>query len=357
MVRLRRASVILVAAPVALLMSLVPAEAHHPITTDEIADQTIRSVDIGPDAVGKSELQSNSVGSAEILANAIARSELATGAVGNAELGMNSVTANKIQTGAVGASEIATGAVGADEIASGAVGPSEIATGAVTAGAIGTGQVAEDELKDDVQIVSIRTYSGTDSFQLIAPDLTLSSTAGSSDSTDPSFLAAGMGNVMGNNLAGTSNYVGGLIGHYSVTGTNASTYPVGAVLGGIGDGSTSADGAFVAYIDGDSAVTTADAAYKVMRNNSVPGSGFDFGVDLQDEARDGFGAIDETFYKEAPLRLVRDVVVLVDDGAPTAATGAGTAGKGSLYVDVTNGVLYINVGDDTTPSWVTVGSQ
>jgi len=143
-----------------------------------------------------------------------------------------------------------------------------------------------------------------------------------------------------------------------VTGTNASTYPTGAVLAGIGSETTSADGAVVAYIDGDSGLTTAEAAFKVMNNNSTPGSGFDFGLDLQDEARDDYAAVDEEFYNKAPLRLVQDVVVLVDDAAPVdGTTGAGVAGPGSLYVDTAGAKLYINTGTTANPVWTVVGNQ
>lgn len=45
-------------------------------------------------------------------------------------------------------------------------------------------------------------------------------------------------------------------------------------------------------------------------------------------------------------------------GAPTDnVTGLNFAGIGALYIDVTNGVLYINTTAMATPTWVTVGSQ
>jgi hypothetical protein len=361
-------------------MGLMPAEAHHPITTDEIANETIQKVDIGPnavgqseiltDGVGKTELAAGSVGLSEILTNGVGSAEIAAGAVGPSEIATNAVGALEIAAGAVGASEIANDAVGAaeivadavgsSEIATGAVGTSELASNAVTTDKIGAGEVGTTDLSDSIQVETATLYSAAGSFQLLAADLTLGSTAGSADGTDPDFLGAAMGNVLGNNLTNDANYVGGVIGHYSVTGTNASTYPVGAVLGGIGDGTSTADGAFVAYIDGDSAVTTAEAAFKVMNNNSSPASGFDFGLDLQDEAHDNYQPVDENFYLKAPLRLVQDVVVLVNDGAPTSGptgTGNGVAGKGSLYIDTTNGVLYINTGTMASPTWTIVGEQ
>lgn len=201
------------------------------------------------------------------------------------------------------------------------------------------------------EVKSEATYSGTSSYQPIWSDLTLSAAAGS---TTGKFLAPIMGNVFGENLTKAGNYIGGLIGHYNIAGTNASTYPVGAVLAGIGDGTTTADGAVVAYIDGDSGVTTAGAAFKVMNNNSGASSGFDYGLDLQDAAHDGYQPVDADFYTKAPVRLVSDVVMLVGAGAPTdggAGTGLNFAGIGSLYIDTTNGEVYVQTAVISSPVW------
>ncbi len=150
------------------------------------------------------------------------------------------------------------------------------------------------------------TYSGTGSFQPIAADLNLAAAAGG---TTGKFLSPVMGNVIGTNLSKAGNYIGGMIGHYNIAGTNATTYPSGAVLGGIGDGTTTAKGAFVAYIDGDSEQTNAGAAFKVMHNNSTAASKFSYGVDLYDAAHDGynavsFGTADIRFNSQATLSLL-----------------------------------------------------
>lgn len=201
------------------------------------------------------------------------------------------------------------------------------------------------------EVKSEATYSGTSSYQPIWSDLTLSAAAGS---TDGKFLAPIMGNVFGEDLTKAGNYIGGVIGHYNIAGTNATTYPSGAVLGGIGDGTSTAKGAFVAYIDGDSGTTTAGAAFKVMNNNSTAASGFEYGVDLQDAAHDGYQPVDKDFYTKAPIRLVSDVVVLVGAGVPTdgvAGTGLDFAGKGSIYVDTTNSNLYVQTAVSSSPVW------
>jgi len=192
-------------------------------------------------------------------------------------------------------------------------------------------------------------YGETGSYQAVAADLNLD--AGAGDSTNPKFIGAVMGNLLGDALTKTKNYLGGLIGHYSVTGARATTYPAGAVLAGIGDGSDLADGAVVAYVDGDSAVTKANAAFKAMSNNSTPGSGFDYGMDLFGAAHDGYS---ELAILKADVRLSKEVCLLNGAGAPVdggAGTGAGFAQIGSMYFDRTNGNAYLNAGTKASPTW------
>jgi hypothetical protein len=199
-------------------------------------------------------------------------------------------------------------------------------------------------------------YAGTHSFQIIPADLTLEPQAGKTG--DTAFLAPVMGNVMGDVLSKLGNYIGGLIGMFSVTGARASTFPIGGVLGIIADGVTDADGAVVAVLDGDSATTTAGAAFKVKNNNSTAASGFDFGLDLQDAAHDGFQPVDSAFYLKAPARFVDDVCELIGGGAPTdGVTGANIAGPGSRFTRTDTGKLYINTGSKAVPTWTVVGTQ
>lgn len=197
-------------------------------------------------------------------------------------------------------------------------------------------------------------YNGAGSFQPVAVDLTPAAGAGSNVGGDPKFIAPVMGNLLGATLTQQANYLAGLLGHYSVTGVKATTYPAGAVLAGIGDGVTEADGAVVAYIDGDSAQTNAGAAFKVRSNNSTAASGFNYGLDLQDAAHDGYQAVDIAFYKSAWLRMTEDVVFIGKAGVPVdggAGTGVNVAGTGSICVDYTNGNLYVNANTKASPTW------
>ena len=111
--------------------------------------------------------------------------------------------------------------------------------------------------------------------------LAIDSAFGSNDVNDPASAQAIRGRVTGSNLTKTRNYVAGVTGQYLVTGTNASDFINTGLLGVVGDQTTTANAAVVAYLDGDGGLTTAGSAYGVSMKNSTPGSGFDYGLDLQ----------------------------------------------------------------------------
>lgn len=150
---------------------------------------------------------------------------------------------------------------------------------------------------------SSEEYAGTGSFQPIGPDLNLDPDAGSS--TDPKYIAVIMGNIIGDALSKTKTYIGALIGKLSITGTNASSYPRAAVIAEVGDGVTAADGGFVSVLGGDSALTTANAAYGVDNQNSTPNSGFAYGIDLSKATHDGYPAM---AYRTGDIRFSNGTV-------------------------------------------------
>lgn len=218
-------------------------------------------------------------------------------------------------------------------------------------------EVAEtvDQASSDISNIQSGSndYSGSRSHQVVGPDMNVSEDVGSDDGSNPKFIATIMGNLIGDALSNAANYLAGVIGAFSVTGAKATSYPAGAVLAQISDGVTAADGAVVAYVDGDSAVTKANAAFKAMSNNSNAGSGFDYGMDLFGAAHDGYN---ELAILKADLRMSKEVCFLNGLGDPTdggAGTGAGYAGTGSQYVDrtATSTALWINVGTKASPAW------
>lgn len=202
-------------------------------------------------------------------------------------------------------------------------------------------------------------YAGEGSFQPIATDLELDADAGVSDAGNSSFLAAIMGNLLGDALTKTKNYLAGVIGALSVTGARATELQVGAVVAVVMDGVTEADGAVVAVIDGSdpSSETRANAAFAARMNSNNADSGFDYGVDLHDAGRSAglyTGGGEPLAIAKAIVRTPLEAGWIESEGVPTdggAGTGAGFAGKGAFCVDVTNADLYLNAGSKASPTW------
>jgi hypothetical protein len=158
----------------------------------------------------------------------------------------------------------------------------------------------------------------------------------------------------------TFNHVAGTVGNFAVIGTYNNNGLMAGVMGIINTNTLSGDAAVMAFMQGDSGVTTARAAYGVAMAQTTAASGFDYGIDLkiQDPVADGGGTPSVQPYKKANIRMENDVVFMNAAGVPTnGTTGANFAGKGSLYVNITTGILYINTGTLASPTWVVVGSQ
>lgn len=197
-------------------------------------------------------------------------------------------------------------------------------------------------------------YDGTKSFQMIAGDLDVLASVGKDVSDGTAFIAGMMGNLLGDTLTKTGNYLAGVIGAYSVAGTVATHFGAAAVQAIIMDGAGKADAAVQAVIDGDSGAVNASAMFGVLCNNSTAGSGADFGLDLQRAAHDGFIACDAAFYKKAQIRLTEDVCIFTGTGSPSdGTTGANFSGGGSLYIKSGDnvGAVYINTGTKASPTW------
>jgi hypothetical protein len=181
---------------------------------------------------------------------------------------------------------------------------------------------------------------------------------GSSSAVAPSSAQGSTGQVFGTaNQTSTATYYIGVMGRYLMTGTNASTFPKVGVMGVVGNLTTTADAAVMAWMDGDSGTTTARAGFGIGMTQSTGASGFDFGMDLKlQDAVGGGGSIQP--YKKAELRMSGDVCVLIGASAPVdGTTGDNFAGTGSLFVDTTAGKLYINTGAISNPTWIVVGTQ
>lgn len=177
-------------------------------------------------------------------------------------------------------------------------------------------------------------------------------TFGSSSTAAPSSAQGIAGQVFGTgNQTSTATYYIGVMGRYLMTGTNASTFAKAGVMGVVGNVTTTADAAVMAWMDGDGGTTTARAGYAIGMTQSTGASGFDYGMDLQlQDAVGGGGSVQP--YKKAEMRVSNDVVVMTGTGAPTdGTTGDNFAGPGSMYVDISGANLYIQTGLITSPVW------
>ena len=170
--------------------------------------------------------------------------------------------------------------------------------------------------------------------------LAIDSAFGSNSSADPASAQAVRGRVTGSNLTKTRNYVAGVTGQYLVTGTNASEFINTGLLGVVGDQTTTANAAVVAYLDGDGGLTTAGSAYGVSMKNSTPGSGFDYGLDLQFIDLNVVGTT--TPFKEADIRF-NNGVKLVANVANTISIGANLTVTGNI---TSTGVALLNSSQD-----------
>lgn len=141
----------------------------------------------------------------------------------------------------------------------------------------------------------------------LASTLTISAAFGSSDYQDPASSQAVRGRVTGENLTETRNYITGVTGSYNITGTSASLFPKAGVLGVIGDQTTTADSAVMAYLDGDGGLTTANSAFGVAMVNTTPASGFKYGLDLK--FKDTDIASSNTAYTQADIRLYNGLTI------------------------------------------------
>ena len=142
------------------------------------------------------------------------------------------------------------------------------------------------------------------------------------------------------------NHMAGVVGNFAAIGTYSNNGLMAGVMGIINTNTLSGDAAVMAFMAGDSGVTTARCAFGVAMAQTTGGSGFDYGIDLkmQDPVADGGGPSGVIPYKTAEIRLANDgaaapVVIKVGNFTDGAASGVG---KGSLGIDSTDGLLFVS---------------
>jgi hypothetical protein len=137
-----RPSPAMIIACLALLLALTGSAvaagiAKNSVRSAQIADATVRTVDlrdnavnapkIAPDAVGAEEIAENAVSSPEVAPDSLTAGDLGAASVTSSEVADQSLTANDLGPESVGANKIATDAVGSIEISPSAVHASELA--------------------------------------------------------------------------------------------------------------------------------------------------------------------------------------------------------------------------------------
>lgn len=137
------------------------------------------------------------------------------------------------------------------------------------------------------------------------------------------------GIIEGAALTKTNVAQAGLYGVYWITSTNASNWPKAAVIGEVHDGTTTADGAFVAILGGDAGSTSARAAYTVAKMSSTGANQFSYGVDLGPDTISGFNG---NSFATADLRFSNQQLFVALTTAITANSTTTTAPSGSIGI-------------------------
>ena len=150
----------------------------------------------------------------------------------------------------------------------------------------------------------------------------------------------------------TFNHITGVAGNFAVIGSYANNGLMSGVMGIINTNTLSGDAAVMAFMQGDSGVTTCRAAFGVAMAQTTAGSGFTYGLDLKMQDPVGGGGSIKA-YKTAEIRLANDaaaapVVIKVGNFVDGAASGVG---KGSLGIDSTDGLLFVS---DASGNWQAV---
>lgn len=141
---------------VALVLGSGAAYAANQITSKNIKNNTIKSVDVkdsaltgtdvAADTLTAADLAANSVGTSEILDSTITTIDVAADTLTAADLAPNSVGTSEIADNTVGQNDIATDGVAATEIQDNSIDAGEIIDNSLFSGDLGAGSVRGSEL-------------------------------------------------------------------------------------------------------------------------------------------------------------------------------------------------------------------
>jgi len=131
-----RPSPALIVACVALVMALTGSAiaagvAKNSVRSPQIADGTVRTLDLRDDSVNAAKIAKDQVGAEEIAENAVSSPEVAPDSLTAGDLGPASVGSSEVADQSLTANDLGPDSVGSSEIATDSVGPSELQTASV----------------------------------------------------------------------------------------------------------------------------------------------------------------------------------------------------------------------------------
>lgn len=145
---------------------------NNAVTAAKIADGAVGSSEIINQSVKGTDITDGTVGSIDILNETIRTADILNGEVTNPDLGPDSVTSAKVLNETLTTSDILNGTIGAVDIAVGGVTSSEILDGSVTADDLAPNSVGTSEIQTDGVQASEIANDSIDSGEIIDFSLT-----------------------------------------------------------------------------------------------------------------------------------------------------------------------------------------
>lgn len=162
--------------------------------------------------------------------------------------------------------------------------------------------------------------------------VTIDSAFGGTTAADISTVQCVRGRVQGSDLSKAGINVSAIRADYDVTGSNAAQMKT-AVLAAIQPGTSTADAAVIAYIEGDSGVAHAESAYAVRMANSTAGSGFQYGLNLEMlNIVNGPAGAPNVAFDTADIRLNNGLLIKSVTSAVANNDGAGGIAAGTVVM-------------------------
>jgi hypothetical protein len=134
--------------------------ANGAVKSPKIADGQVKTADLGKGAVKSPKIADGQVKRADLINGGVNSAKIANGGVANADLANNAVNSAKIQDGQVTSADLANGGVGNADLANNAVNSAKIQDGQVMSADIANGTIAIGDISPAAQTALSAVYSG-----------------------------------------------------------------------------------------------------------------------------------------------------------------------------------------------------